>query len=304
MPSSQAKTKETSVMEVGFAYALIGGMLGVFSPCNALLLPAFFANIAASKAKLLSLGAVFLAGLLVTLVPLGLGLGWLGGTLVIDRGVLLTSAGWVLIILGVLTAFGGGFDISRALPGKRKGGAAGSLGGSFALGAVSGVAGFCTGPVLGAILTLALSTGSTLQGGLLLGLYGMGMIIPIMLIALVIRRSGHGATKWMRGRTFTVGPLKLHSTSVVMGLVTIFVGWLMIFTNGMAAVPELLPSAMILWFENVGRTLDAIVPAWVWTLLVGTLLLILWLRAAIRRATPADAAKASTTTDAETTEAN
>ena len=88
-------------MEVGFAYAVIGGMLGVFSPCNALLLPAFFANIAASRAKLLSLGAVFLAGLLITLVPLGLGLGWLGGTLSIDRGVLLTGAGWVLIVLGL-----------------------------------------------------------------------------------------------------------------------------------------------------------------------------------------------------------
>lgn len=272
-------------MEVGFAYALIGGMLGVFSPCNALLLPAFFANIAASKAKLLSLGTVFLAGLLVTLVPLGLGLGWLGGRLAIDRGVLLTSAGWVLIILGLLTAFGGGFDISRALPGKRKAGIAGSLGGSFALGAVSGVAGFCTGPVLGAILTLALGSGNTLQGGLLLGLYGLGMIIPIMLIALLIRKTGHSATKWMRGRTFKVGPLKLHSTSMLMGLVTVFVGWLMIFTNGMASVPELLPSAMILWFENIGRTLDAVVPAWAWTLLVGILLLFFWLRAAIRRTT-------------------
>lgn len=290
-------------MEVGFAYALIGGMLGVFSPCNALLLPAFFANIAASKAKLLSLGAVFLAGLLVTLVPLGLGLGWLGGTLVIDRGVLLTSAGWVLIILGVVTAFGGGFDISRALPGKRKGAVAGSLGGSFALGAVSGVAGFCTGPVLGAILTLALSTGNTVQGGLLLGLYGLGMIIPIMLIALLIRKSGHGATKWMRGRTFLVGPLKFHSTSVLMGLVTAIVGWLMIFTNGMASIPELLPSAMIFWFENIGRTLDSLVPSWVWTILVGIVLLFFWLRAAIRRTTPektATVAEASKTEKAET----
>ncbi|PQZ86676.1 cytochrome C biogenesis protein [Arthrobacter sp. MYb227] len=291
-------------MEVGFAYAIFGGMLGVFSPCNALLLPAFFANIAASKAKLLSLGTVFLAGLLATLVPLGLGLGWLGGTLIIDRGVLLTSAGWVLIILGVLTAFGGGFDISRVFPGKRKGSVAGSLGGSFALGAVSGVAGFCTGPVLGAILTLALTSANTLQGGLLLGLYGLGMIIPIMLIALLIRRSGHGATKWMRGRTFKIGPLKLHSTSVLMGFVTVIVGWLMIFTNGMASIPELLPSAMILWFENLGRTLDAMVPPWVWTLLVGILLLFFWLRAAIRRTTAEVTTKASEATVDESAETN
>ena len=51
-------------MQIGFAYALIGGMLGVFSPCNALLLPAFFANIATSRATLLSLGSVFRAACL------------------------------------------------------------------------------------------------------------------------------------------------------------------------------------------------------------------------------------------------
>lgn len=270
-------------MEVGFAYAIIGGMLGVFSPCNALLLPAFFANIAASRAKLLSLGAVFLAGLLVTLVPLGLGLGWLGGTLSIDRGVLLSGAGWALVILGLITALGGGFDFSRFVRPGRKAPAAGSLIGTFVLGAVSGVAGFCTGPVLGAILTLALTSATPLKGGLLLGLYGIGMVIPILLIASLIRKAGHGSIRWLRGRRFSVGPLRLHTTSLLMGAVTILVGWMMIFTNGMAAVPELLPSSWIASLEDLGRGLDAAVPSWVWTLLVGILLLAWWLREAIRR---------------------
>ncbi len=270
-------------MEVGFAFAVIGGMLGVFSPCNALLLPAFFANIAGSRAKLLHLGAVFLGGLLITLVPLGLGLGWLGGSLSIDRGALLTGAGWVLIVLGLVTALGGGFDVSRLIPGGRPTPAAGSLVGTFALGAVSGVAGFCTGPVLGAILTLALTSASPARGGLLLALYGIGMVVPIMLIAALIRRSGHGSIRWMRGRTFTAGPLKLHITSLVTGAVTVVVGWLMIFTNGMASIPELLPSNWITSLENLGRGIDAAVPSWVWTLGVGILLLLWWLREAMRR---------------------
>ncbi|MGL3807574.1 cytochrome c biogenesis CcdA family protein [Paeniglutamicibacter sp. R2-26] len=270
-------------MEVGFAYAVVGGMLGVFSPCNALLLPAFFANIAASRARLLSLGAVFLTGLLVTLVPLGLGLGWLGGTLSIDRGVLLTGAGWVLIGLGLVTALGGGFDFSRFIPGGRPAPAAGSLVGTFALGAVSGIAGFCTGPVLGAILTLALTSASPARGGLLLGLYGVGMVIPILLIALLIRKTGHGSVRWMRGRRFSVGPLTFHTTSLLIGAVTIIVGCLMIFTNGMASVPELLPASWTAFMESSAQWIDSFVPAWVWTLLVGVLLMVWWLRAAIRR---------------------
>jgi hypothetical protein len=87
----------------------------------------------------------------------------------------------------------------------------------------------------------------------------------------------------MRGRTFTAGPLKLHTTSLVTGAVTVVVGWLMIFTNGMASIPELLPSNWITSLESLGRGIDAAVPSWVWTLGVGILLLLWWLREAMRR---------------------
>lgn len=273
-------------MDIGLGYALVGGMLGVFSPCNALLLPALFATISTSSARLLSLGATFLVGLLLTLVPLGLGLGWLGGAIVLDRGLLLNGAGWVLIGLGLVTAFGGGIDFSRFLPGRPRP-VAGSLAGTFALGAVSGVAGFCTGPVLGAILTLALTSASPARGGMLLGFYGVGMVLPILLIALVIRRVGHRSVGWMRGRPFKVGRMRLHTTSLLMGAITAVVGWLMIFTSGMAAVPELLPADAIAAVENLGRQLDAVVPSWVWTALIGALLLTWWLRAAVRRSSAA-----------------
>ena len=119
------------------------------------------------------------------MVPLGLGLGWLGGSFTLDRGLLLGVAGWVLIALGLFTALGGGMDFSRLIPGRAHRNS-GSLAATFALGAVSGVAGFCTGPVLGAILTLALTSASPVRGGTLLGLYGVGMVLPIMLIALLL----------------------------------------------------------------------------------------------------------------------
>lgn len=279
-------------MELGFAYALIGGMLGVLSPCNALLLPAFFANIATSRAKLLSLGSVFLVGLLATLVPLGLGLGWLGGSFTLDRGLLLGVAGWVLIALGLFTALGGGMDFSRLIPGRAHRNS-GSLAATFALGAVSGVAGFCTGPVLGAILTLALTSASPVRGGTLLGLYGVGMVLPIMLIAVLIRTLGHRSVSWLRGRRFSIGRLRLHTTSLLMGAVTVLVGWLMIFTNGMAAVPELLPADLVTAVEDLGRGLDAVIPSWAWTALIGVLLLLWWVRVAIARTNATATAGAS-----------
>lgn len=122
-------------------------------------------------------------------------MGWLGGTSIIDRGVLLGGAEWAYCP-GLFTAFGGGIDLSRLVPGRTRP-VAGSLAGTFALGAVSGVAGFCTGPVVGAILTLALSSASPARGGTLLGLYGVGMVLPIMFIALLVRKLGHRSVSWM-----------------------------------------------------------------------------------------------------------
>jgi cytochrome c biogenesis protein CcdA len=75
------------------------------------------------------MGSVFLAGLLITLVPLGLGLGWLGGTINLDRGLRLIGAGWPLIAVGLFTALGGGIDLARLMPGKQRP-VAGSLAGT------------------------------------------------------------------------------------------------------------------------------------------------------------------------------
>jgi len=41
----------------------------------------------------------------------------------------------------------------------------------------------CLGPILGTILLLASTTGTTLSGGLLLGVYSLGLALPFLLIA-------------------------------------------------------------------------------------------------------------------------
>lgn len=46
-----------------------------------------------------------------------------------------------------------------------------------------------------------------------------------------------------------------------MGAVTVLVWWLMIFTNCMESVPELLPAGFGAAKENLGRPLDAFVPS-------------------------------------------
>ncbi|OKH65471.1 hypothetical protein EB73_21770 [Mycobacterium sp. SWH-M3] len=55
----------------------------------------------------------------------------------------------------------------------------------FALGAVYGLTGFCSGPLLGAVLTVAVTGADPLYGALLMAVYAAGMTTPLVLLALL-----------------------------------------------------------------------------------------------------------------------
>src|SRR5215218_7163759 len=58
------------------------------------------------------------------------------------------------------------------------------MGISAASALVYGFAGFCSGPILGAVLTVAASSGSASRGAGLLATYAAGMAAPLFLMAL------------------------------------------------------------------------------------------------------------------------
>jgi cytochrome c biogenesis protein CcdA len=215
-------------VEIGFLTAFLGGMLALLSPCSALLLPAFFASTVGAKLQLLTHGAVFYLGLILTLVPFGLGLGALGALLVSERGVIIAVTSAVLVALGIAQMFGFGFDLSRILPGMTRMQQDASMRTGFMrtllLGAVGGVAGFCAGPILGAILTLALAQSNPWSAGAMLAVYGAGMVVPLIVIAALWRKMGDRGRRMLRGRSFTVFGREFHTTSVITGVVIIAVG--------------------------------------------------------------------------------
>lgn len=246
-------------MEIGLLAAFLGGALALLSPCGALLLPAFFASTVQSRGRLVIHGAVFFGGLAVLLVPLGLGASFFGAALASHRGLLITVAGWMIIAFGAMQLLGLGFDLGRMLPGVRTVQTSASqrvgLPRTFLLGTVSGVAGFCSGPILGAVLTMAATEDSRLVSGTMLAVYAAGMVVPLMALAAVWGRLGAAGRSRLRGRAVQVGPVQLHTTSVVTGLLLIAVGVVFLTTNGMAALPELIPAA------TLGRMQETIIAA-------------------------------------------
>ena len=273
-------------MDIGFVTAFLGGTLALLSPCGALLLPAFFASTVGARKRLLGHGAVFYAGLLLILVPLGVGAGSLGALFVTQRETIIVAASVLLIVLGTAQIFGFGFDPERLLPGagslRENAARRTGLMKTFLLGMVGGIAGFCAGPILGAVLTLAAATGEAVTSGLLLALYGAGMVVPLMVLAASWQRLGTRGQRALRGRGFTVAGREFHTTSVATGALIVVVGIVFWTTNGLVGVPELVPGDAVSWLNTRTSELANPVVDIVAVLAVAALVLVAWYRARTR----------------------
>ncbi|MFD4166680.1 cytochrome c biogenesis CcdA family protein [Streptomyces albidoflavus] len=244
--------------EAGLAVAFLGGLLALLSPCSALLLPAFFAYSFTSRNRLMARTGLFYIGLCTTLVPLGVAGSFASRLFYGHREALVTAGGWTVIALGVAQIAGLGFGSRRMAQaaGGRRSGSALSV---FALGAVYGLAGFCAGPVLGSILTVAALDGDPLHGGVLLAVYALGMAVPMFVLALWWDRFDLGRKRWLRGRVFRVGPVALHSTSLAGGVLFIALGVAFLAFDGTSALPSALSTDAEFALEERLSDLGAVV---------------------------------------------
>lgn len=242
--------------DIGYVAALAGGVLALLSPCGALLLPSFFAYAFDHPGKLLARTGIFYLGLITTLVPLGISASAATIFVRTHQEAIVTTAGFVVIALGLVTAFGGGFVLGgRRLQERSAGG--GTNGASiYALGLAYGLTGFCTGPILGSILVLAAAGGQPARGGLLLAVYAMGMVVPLLVLSLVWGRIGERAHGWLRGREVRLGRFTFHSTSLISGILLAVVGLVMVVGGGALVESSTLALAGARaeeWARDLGR---------------------------------------------------
>lgn len=223
------------MIDLGYAGAVLGGILSLLSPCSVMLLPAFFAFAFDDARTTLVRVGLFGVGLLATLMPLGVAAGSLGAALQQHRSLLVWVAAVVVILLGVAQIVG------IPLPGiARTGTTSSSPLGVLLLGTVYGVAGVCAGPVLGTVLTVAAARGEPLYGGLLLAAYAGGMLVPLLVLALAWRRFGGRIRAALRPREIAIGRWRNSVTVVVSGIVSIVIGIVLLVTDGTSSLGGLL----------------------------------------------------------------
>jgi hypothetical protein len=123
---------------------------------------------------------------------------------------------------------------------------------------VYGRAGFCAGPLLGGVLTMSAMGADPLYGGLLMGVYALGMAAPLFGLAFLWDRLDLGRRSWLRGRPVRVGPLDTHTTSLMSGTVLILIGVLFVVTDGTASLGGVLgvdeQYDLQIWLSRVAAT--------------------------------------------------
>ena len=241
--------------------AFAGGVLSLLSPCSALLLPAFFAYAFPSRGQLVLRTGVFYLGLLTLFIPLGLGIGAIGSLFLERRAELSIIAGLLLIAIGSFQLAVGGFELPGAgrIPGGRFGASGESLAATYALGLVYGIGGFCSGPLLGGVLTIAGASGGALEGALLLAIFAAGMAAPLLILALLWERIGSAGRGRLRGREVQIGPWTRHVSVVISSVLFIVLGIAFIAFQGGNALggiyAALGASDLALTIESVVRAL-------------------------------------------------
>lgn len=181
--------------------AALAGLASFLSPCVLALVPAYVGylggravtpggQVLEQRWTTFSHGVAFVLGFSVIFVTLGAAASLIGAVLY-DLRILLSKVGGVVVIVFGLHTMGLinipflDYDTRRSRAPDR---GMGYL--SSALMGVFFSAGWapCVGPVLGAVLTLALNSAQLSQGVILLSAYSVGLAIPFLLAAMGIGR--------------------------------------------------------------------------------------------------------------------
>ncbi|MGD2254125.1 MAG: cytochrome c biogenesis protein CcdA [Anaerolineales bacterium] len=187
--------------EVTIGLAMLAGLASFLSPCVLSLVPAYVGylggrSVSSARAGVenrwmtFSHGVAFVLGFSAVFVALGAAASAIG-VLLFDIRIWISRIGGIVVIIfglhtmGVINIPFLNYDTRRQTQPDRRLGylSSGLMGVFFSAGWAP-----CVGPVLGAVLTLAINGASLSTGVILLSAYSLGLAIPFLLAALGVGR--------------------------------------------------------------------------------------------------------------------
>lgn len=222
-------------MNLTIGLAFIAGIASFLSPCVLSLVPAYIGymsgrsialaqnkEVTTRKWETFAHGLAFSLGFSLVFISLGAAASMLGSILFQIRPWLMRIGGIVVILFGLHMT---GIMRIRLLENDLRPRSKGEYRRSYLFSLVMGIffsAGWspCIGPVLGAILTLAMNGGSISHGIILLSFYSAGLAIPFLFSALAIGWVTKIIQRYQKA---------LHILEIAMGVILILIGSLLFF---------------------------------------------------------------------------
>lgn len=233
-------TAESTLRDVSFLIAFLGGVLSFLAPCTVALFPAFLAYTTKAGRNLTLSTLIFFAGFSAAFIAIGVLLTSLGRVSFVtfqqDIALLIRAAGIALIGLGILALFGRGFSfmrISSRLPS--------TAAGTFFFGAVFAVGwSACIGPIIAGIFTMAAVFHNYAYTAFLLFFYALGLSLPLFAAAFAYDKFRLDTSKFLQGFSLRlrVGSKEYLVTpsSILTGVMLILIGLFFIFNQGTTAI--------------------------------------------------------------------
>jgi cytochrome c-type biogenesis protein len=227
--------------EISFFVAFFAGLATFFAPCTFVALPTFLTYIAGQSlspdqvtdkkfnSKVLISTLIYISGFLFVFTILGLSTSYIGFHLNKQSDLFERIGGFIIILFGLFIVFGDKIKPLRFLYKEQKinfevKSVKNTLLFPFVIGLTNAFAWTpCIGPILGGILLLSASTAQEkmFQGAGLLFVYGLGLSIPFILIAIFFGFS-QKIVKKINGKI-------LNNIYKITGLLMIFMGIAILF---------------------------------------------------------------------------
>ena len=230
------------MIEISLAFvisAFVAGILMFLAPCTLPLVPAYLAFISGvrkedlnnkttakdARRKIVFNGLFFVLGFTLIFILFGVLAGAIGSQIGIFKGLLSQIGGVFIIIFGLLM-----LNVIKFLPLQKEykisvpkiikpGHPTSSciIGNIFALGWTP-----CVGPVLATVILLATDSATIFSGGLMLGVFSLGLAVPFMMTAVLYSKAESKIAKYSKIS---------QSVNIIGGVFLIIIGVLLLTEN-------------------------------------------------------------------------
>lgn len=178
---------ENILFQTSLIAAFVAGMVALFAPCCiTFLLPTYLGSVFKEKEKVILMTLIFGVGIFTVLLPAVLGVAFISKLLFRYHDTIYILGGLTMLVVSITTFLG----MKLPMPDLGKMNVSGKTDvvSIFTLGIISGITSACCAPVLIGIMTLTFLSPSFLGAFLIGGFYVLGMVIPLLFIAVFLSK--------------------------------------------------------------------------------------------------------------------